>query len=72
MSTIIFLGNASLLSDERLWLAKDPSAVEAERRQVVSGPRIGVDYAGPEWASRPWRFGLAGHPSLSRPFPTSR
>ena len=35
---------------------------------IVGGPRIGVAYAG-TWAERPWRFGLAGHPSLSRPFP---
>jgi DNA-3-methyladenine glycosylase len=35
---------------------------------VVTGPRVGVDYAGPGWADRPWRFGLPDHPSLSRPF----
>jgi DNA-3-methyladenine glycosylase len=35
------------------------------RRAVVAGPRIGVSSA----TSRAWRFGLAGHPSLSRPFP---
>ncbi|MDI1318629.1 MAG: DNA-3-methyladenine glycosylase [bacterium] len=26
------------------------------RRQIKSGPRIGVDYAGPVWARKPWRF----------------
>jgi DNA-3-methyladenine glycosylase len=36
---------------------------------IVRGPRVGVAYAGPGWADRPWRFGLRGHPSLSRPFP---
>lgn len=25
-------------------------------RWVIAGPRIGVDYAGPYWAARPWRF----------------
>jgi DNA-3-methyladenine glycosylase len=55
----------------RLWLA----APVADRvrtllgRGVVSGRRIGVAYAGPEWAERPWRFGVRGHPSLSRSFP---
>jgi len=36
------------------------------RRQarIVAGPRIGVTAA----ATRPWRFGLAGHLALSRPF----
>jgi DNA-3-methyladenine glycosylase len=28
-------------------------------------PRIGIDYAGSDWASRPWRFAIAGHPSVS-------
>jgi len=36
-------------------------------RDVVRGPRIGVDYAGP-WARRPWRLGVRGSPALSRPF----
>jgi len=34
------------------------------RARIVVGPRIGVTAA----ATRPWRFGLAGHPALSRPF----
>ena len=36
-------------------------------RQVVRGPRIGVDYAG-AWAAKPWRLGWRDHPGLSRPF----
>lgn len=38
--------------------------VETER--IAHGPRIGVDYAG-EAASWPLRFGIAGHPEMSRP-----
>jgi DNA-3-methyladenine glycosylase len=44
-----------------------PSA-EPEPR-IVAGPRVGVGYAGPDWAGRPWRLSIAGHPSVSRPRP---
>jgi 3-methyladenine DNA glycosylase Mpg len=32
---------------------------------VLTTARIGVTYAGPDWAARPWRFAIAGHPSVS-------
>lgn len=35
----------------RLWLEGHTGKVK-----INSGPRIGVDYAGEYWASRPWRF----------------
>lgn len=50
-----------------LWLAR-PTATIADG-DVIVGPRVGVDYAGPDWAGRPWRFGIADSPALSRPFP---
>jgi DNA-3-methyladenine glycosylase len=65
------LDGIDLLSDRHLWLARPLTrhgrAKVAER--IVAGPRIGVAYAGTDWSARPWRVGLAGHPSLSRPFP---
>jgi 3-methyladenine DNA glycosylase Mpg len=34
---------------------------------VLTTTRIGVAYAGADWADRPWRFTIAGHPSVSGP-----
>jgi DNA-3-methyladenine glycosylase len=35
--------------------------------EVVRGPRVGISVA----TDRPWRFGLAGSPYLSKPFPAA-
>lgn len=34
----------------------EEGGLEIPRRLIKSGPRIGVDYAGPVWARKPWRF----------------
>jgi DNA-3-methyladenine glycosylase len=34
---------------------------------VVSGPRVGIGYAGPPWTDLPWRVAIAGNRSVSRP-----
>jgi len=26
------------------------------RRKIFTGPRIGIDYAGPYWSKMPWRY----------------
>jgi DNA-3-methyladenine glycosylase len=44
----------------------DPADVVADDL-VRADTRIGVAYAGPEWAGRPWRFTVAGHRSVSGP-----
>jgi DNA-3-methyladenine glycosylase len=45
--------------------AKELASIRANG--IVTGTRVGVEYAD-EWGEKPWRFGLRGHPSLSRPF----
>jgi DNA-3-methyladenine glycosylase len=39
-----------------LWLEDD--GFKVPRGALRAGPRIGVDYAGPVWAGKPWRFWL--------------
>jgi DNA-3-methyladenine glycosylase len=55
-----------------LWIAHPEAGglPEAQTRDIVSGPRVGIDYAGEAWKGRPWRFGVPGDPALSRPFPS--
>ncbi|MDQ3127969.1 MAG: DNA-3-methyladenine glycosylase [Chloroflexota bacterium] len=36
---------------------------------IVTGPRIGIGYAGAPWTDVPWRLSIAGHLSVSRPLP---
>jgi DNA-3-methyladenine glycosylase len=54
------------LCDPASRLRLEPGA-EVEPGHVETGPRVGVDYAGPDWSSRPWRFWIRDHPSVSRP-----
>jgi DNA-3-methyladenine glycosylase len=37
-----------------LWI--EDRGLVVPRRAVQATPRIGVNYAGPDWAARPWRF----------------
>lgn len=37
-----------------LWLEDDGGRIPG--RDIIATPRIGVDYAGPVWAAKPWRF----------------
>lgn len=49
------LNAQSALSEESgLWL--EDRDVVVRRREIETGPRVGIDYAGPIWAAKPWRF----------------
>lgn len=52
-----------LTAGRDLWLAAAPTPA---REAISRGRRIGVEYAGDGWSDRPWRFWLAGNPSVSR------
>lgn len=52
------------LCDPRSPLRLEPGTVVPDGG-IAAGPRIGVAYAGEDWASRPWRFTLVGHRSVS-------
>jgi DNA-3-methyladenine glycosylase len=52
-----------------LRLERDPTdpADAVAASDVAVSARVGVDYAGPGWAARPWRWSIAGHRSVSGP-----
>ena len=45
----------------------EPPPADEPRPTILAGPRVGIGYAGPEWADRSWRLAVAGSPSISRP-----
>lgn len=48
------LNGADAIRVSGLWIEDD--GLKPPRGALRTGPRIGVDYAGPEWAGKPWRF----------------
>ena len=36
----------------------EDTGLDVPRRRITAGPRVGVDYAGPVWAGKPWRFSI--------------
>lgn len=63
------LSGHDLTVGRELWVS---AGAAVRDRDVLVGPRIGVTYAGPDWALRPWRLGVRGSSALSRPFPRDR
>lgn len=64
------VGEALGITRQQNGLALDRAPFEVRAREttpeVVTGPRIGISKA----VDMPWRYGLAGSPFLSKPFPT--
>ena len=52
------LYGADVTSSRAIWL--EDRGVRVPARSLARGPRVGVDYAGEYWASRPWRFWIDG------------
>jgi DNA-3-methyladenine glycosylase len=48
------LDGADATDSKRMWL--EDRGVRIPAQCVKRGPRVGVDFSGPYWAARPWRF----------------
>ncbi len=48
-----------LTQSKRIWL--EDHGEKTKSSQIVATRRIGIDYAGPYWASRKWRFCFNSH-----------
>jgi DNA-3-methyladenine glycosylase len=54
--------NGARLDGEKIWI-EDGAKIKSS--EIVSGKRIGVDYAA-EFAAKPWRFWIKNNPFVSR------
>jgi DNA-3-methyladenine glycosylase len=59
------LTGVDITTSDRFWLEDRGAGIPG--RAVRRGPRIGIDYAGPHWAARPWRFWIAVDPWCAAP-----
>lgn len=50
------LNGENAADSQHIWL--EDRGLKIPSRRIKTGPRIGVAYAGPYWATRPWRFRL--------------
>ncbi len=56
-----------LTKSKRLWLEEEKDKDKnKDKVRVRTGPRIGIDYAGPYWSKIPWRFWMKGNKFVSK------
>jgi DNA-3-methyladenine glycosylase len=53
-----------LTRSDRFWV--EDRGVRVRPREIIASARIGIDYAGPYWSRRQWRFFVCGNPAVSR------
>lgn len=49
---------------KRLWV--EDRGVKVKRSEIGVSPRIGIDYTGSYWASKPWRFFIKNNPAVPK------
>jgi 3-methyladenine DNA glycosylase Mpg len=54
------------------WIEEGDDPWPVPPGDMVAGPRVGVAYAGPEWAAKPWRFRWMTRWSSPRPLAGKR
>lgn len=52
-----------LTKSPRLWL--EDRGIHVSPKEIISSSRVGIDYAGPIWSKKPWRFYLKGNLAVS-------
>jgi DNA-3-methyladenine glycosylase len=58
------LTGVDVTTSDRFWIEDRGAGIPG--RALRRGPRVGIDYAGPHWAARPWRFWIAIDPEPVR------
>ncbi len=44
------------LAEPASGLHVEDHGIKVPKKIIITGPRVGVSYAGPDWAAKPWRF----------------
>ncbi len=52
-----------LCKNKKIWVSRKAGAKPIE---IAAASRVGIDYAGPFWSRRKWRFYIKGNPFVSK------